>query len=250
MVKHQNDDENAWMEQSAWDNLPKSEVFWKRGNGNTSGDDSPDNLWRAVGLALTSYEDLEEELAELFRFFIESNSKAALRAYGVSSGRQNLLTEASKEFFNRRNGYISDIDEFNSILKHYSCAASFRNEIAHGIVRNFRLNDSDTAGKWFLVAPSYNSRKTRSSTEYTRSTYKLAEISSTYRYNAENVENRAVKCRALQKSTHFFSIKLAQVYEHDILTGFKKFPQLFDRTDKRRVEDDKAVSNTLSKARS
>ncbi len=249
MSKREDNEDNARMGWSAWDPLPKPDLFWKTGNGKMLGDDSPDNLWRAVGMALTSYEHLEEELAQLFQFFIESNSKAAVKAYGVSSGRHNLLMEASQAFFDRRNGYIIDINEFKNILKHYSHAASFRNEVAHGIVRSFRLDDADTVGKWFLVAPSYNSRKTRSSTDYTHSTYKLDEVASTYRYNAESVEKCALKCRELQKRVHFFFIEIIQMYDHDVITGFEKVPQIYNRTDNRRVRDDNDVSTIPSKTR-
>jgi len=249
MPERENDEGNLLSGLSAWDPLPKPDVFWKRGNGKTVGDDSPEKLWHAVGLALSSYEHLEEELAGLFQFFVESNSNAAVRAYGASNGRHSLLTEASETFFDRRNGFIKDIEDFKAILKHYSCAASFRNEVAHGIVRNFRLHDDDTIGVWFLVAPSYNSRKTKLSASYRYGTYKLGEVASTYKYNAENVESGALKCRALQKRVHYFFMEIAQVYDHDIVTGFEKFPQVFNRPDRKRKKNDDDVSTKPSTTR-
>lgn len=238
MSEHSDGEDDAWMEQSAFNPLAKPEVFWKKGSRNIAGDERPDKLWQSVGLALTSYEHLEEQLAEIFGFFIESKSKAALKAYGVSTGRQNLLSQASREFFDRRNGYIADIDEFKTLIRHYSCAASFRNDVAHGIVRNFRLDDSDTVGRWFLVAPSYNTRKTTLSAKYRHTTYKLDEVASTYIYSSAGVEKYSLRCSALQKRLHFFFIEMIQVYEHDVLTGFDKFPQIFNRPDKRRINDD------------
>lgn len=67
------------------------------------GDADPSNIYLAVGLALDTWESLEEELALIFASLIGSDDPiASMRAYGsviTSRGRNEMISAAAEAYF-------------------------------------------------------------------------------------------------------------------------------------------------------
>ena len=228
--------DDDWRLRSAFEGLPPVKEFWAQKSDRPLGEDEPHDLWRAIGQALSAYEWIEEEQADLFSFFVESKSPASKRAYGICvGGRKDMLTEAGMVFLNRRNAYLDDLDGFKIVMQHHSAASAIRNCFAHGTVRKLR-SEGDTEGKWFLISPSYNSRKVSLESGQTFYTYKIEELGSKFIFSSQEILNFEEKFLALRKAIHYFSMRLMQTYEHDVYTG-QKFPQIFSRKRETRIND-------------
>jgi len=75
---------------------------WNRPQPAAKGAATADEMYRAVGMFLSSWELLEMALSMLYQIYIESESPAAQRAYGVmasSIGRKDALAHAAQAFF-------------------------------------------------------------------------------------------------------------------------------------------------------
>jgi hypothetical protein len=119
-------------------------------------------LYIAVGAALSTWELVEEGLAEIFALFIgapeagpTSGHQPAIRAYGsVISfrSRVEMVSAAAQAFFHREpNSEIQK--QFGRLMEESNGYAGRRNDIAHGRVQY-------VAGKDFYLFPGlYNSSK-------------------------------------------------------------------------------------------
>ena len=77
-------------------------TFWDKPEREPRGDLDADTIYRAVGAALSQWEQLESTLSEIFATLVESKSQAARRAYGniaSSVGRIQALDCAAEIFF-------------------------------------------------------------------------------------------------------------------------------------------------------
>jgi hypothetical protein len=144
----------------AWDIRPKS----------AKGSATADDIYRAVGMALTSWEYVENALADAFTLFVGAPEESpprvpALRAYGAIVGFQSraaMLDAAGEAFFHKHRDQTPDpkLDpqkeklrgEFVSLLRETKGHSDRRNDIGHGIVSSSRLGS-------FLYPPDYNARK-------------------------------------------------------------------------------------------
>lgn len=139
----------AYLELDAWDPPKRA----------PSGSAKEDDIHLAVGRALSRWERLEVNLAGLFATFVESQSIAAVRAYGTiasARGRLDALEEASKMFFSERKD--DERSAFVRIHKLCSKAAGRRNEIAHGIADALAEYGFEGGG-WYQMSSDYNARK-------------------------------------------------------------------------------------------
>jgi hypothetical protein len=138
-----------------WDILPTPE----------KGDTTHAELYTAVGHALTQWENLEEELAELFSVLVGAPEMApgrgpAISAYGSVSNfnvRANMLKAAAEVFFGQYPPEIAGpIKEgFDDLMKSCVQFAARRNDIAHG-------KRELVAGRGHYLLPAfYNSKKHR-----------------------------------------------------------------------------------------
>jgi hypothetical protein len=124
------------------------------------GDIHEDAISVAVGRALTSWEYLEEQLAEIFAIFVNADmadpEKApAVRAYGsvaTARARADMLEAAGEAYFYSKPDAGLQT-EFEDILRKYRGFAGRRNDIAHGRV-------AQNAGTgWYLYPGLYNTNK-------------------------------------------------------------------------------------------
>ncbi len=90
------------------------------------GDSHEDAISIAVGRALTAWEFLEEELAEIFAIMVNAEMAdlervPAIRAYGsviTARGRADMLEAAAEAYFvNKPDEQLKS--EFDSVLAHY-----------------------------------------------------------------------------------------------------------------------------------
>src|SRR5437660_1069430 len=127
-----------------------------------SGELTKEPLHAAVGSALTSWEKLEIFLAHLFDALVEARSGAAFRAYGTiqgAEGRRRAIEAAASSFFRfRPDTLLADIFTLTGA---YSNAATFRNNIAHGITISMRteVNEIPLEERYYLGPPVYSTRR-------------------------------------------------------------------------------------------
>jgi hypothetical protein len=116
---------------------------WDRRPWPISGDTNQNELYAAVGRALSEWERYESVLAFLFANLIGAPVMlAARRAYSAVrtfEGRADMLRAASEAYFY---GDPTATDrfqpDFKTILSHATSFASRRNDVAHGVVDHYR----------------------------------------------------------------------------------------------------------------
>ena len=99
-----------------------------------AGEENASVIHEAVGRALGTWEHAESALIKLYQILCETKSLAACRAYGTTESvfaRSLALRYAAEEFFANRDK--NDLRLVTSLLKVYSDADPYRNQIAHGM---------------------------------------------------------------------------------------------------------------------
>jgi hypothetical protein len=109
------------------------------------GTTTQDEVHLAVGAALSTWELVEEGLAEIFAGFIgapeagpASGHQPAIRAYGsvISfTGRQQMVAAAAQGFFHRTPKDHPIVEQFGSLMSEAGGFSGRRNDIAHGRVQ-------------------------------------------------------------------------------------------------------------------
>src|SRR5882724_13442258 len=127
-----------------------------------SGELTEESLHAAVGSALTSWEKLEIFLAHLFDALVEAKSGAAFRAYGTIQGveaRRRAIEAAASSFFRFRPDPL--LANIFALTKSYSNTATYRNNIAHGIIISMRteVNEIPLEERYYLGPPVYSTRR-------------------------------------------------------------------------------------------
>jgi len=128
-----------------------------------SGEATPEEIFVAVGSALYHWEKMEVELAHLFHALIEARSGAAFRAYGSIQGiegRRRAIEAAASSFFRFRSDPL--LAQVFALTNAYASAASYRNNIAHGVTALFAVTMEDGEkgnSSWYLTPPSYATRR-------------------------------------------------------------------------------------------
>lgn len=134
--------------------------FWKRPDKRAVGEIDERGLYAAVGEALSEWELVEMLLGRLFGVLVESETRAAARAYGTIAnvnGRRDALLFAGEVYFAEpsRKPHHADL---LGILKHYAEASGRRNDIAHGLTTEM-IDEQGVSHGFFHVPPEYSSRK-------------------------------------------------------------------------------------------
>jgi hypothetical protein len=128
-----------------------------------SGEATPEEIFVAVGSALYHWEKMEVALAHLFHALIEARSGAAFRAYGSIQGiegRRRAIEAAASSFFRFRSDPL--LAQVFALTNAYASAASYRNNIAHGVTALFAVTMEDGEkgnSSWYLTPPSYATRR-------------------------------------------------------------------------------------------
>jgi hypothetical protein len=171
--------------------------FAQRPSEDHRGESDKTPLFEAVGRALSDWEYGEMAMAWLFGLLVESDSDAAVKAYGTiygGPGRKDAFSFAVAEFFTRHPDRVSDRHDMEKLLAAYEMAWSYRNNIAHGIVMAIIDTHAAPAG-WFLQSPEYASKKRDPhNTFYSR-----------YYYNVPDIENAIKRFREIQQEAERLS---------------------------------------------
>lgn len=144
-----------------------SKQYWARPANKNQGDADVDTVYRAVGYALSRWENVEETLEQVFVNVCEterSSSNPIKRAFGaVESGsvRRNMILAAAAAFL----GHLwEDKDirlSFFRVIEAVSFASKRRDDIAHGTVQNFRDKEPFGGHGAFLLPAMYNTGRTK-----------------------------------------------------------------------------------------
>lgn len=178
--------------------------FWNRPTPAKIGESDPNKIFLQVGIALTTWEGVEENFCGLLDVFSGIRSVALPRIYGaiVSSNARSEAMSAAAEVFFEKFGDKPSSDTYALLIKHYKDALTRRNEIAHGRVISFTSNDKRYGH--FLIAPIYWTKKTKSLTTFSKQRMEkkngiggLDGINSEYRYVSSDIAIYTNKFREL-----------------------------------------------------
>ena len=117
------------------------------------GNSNENEIFSAVGQALTEWEQVEKACAQLFAIFVSANRRRlyfapAVRAYGCiisTKSKNDMLREAAKAFFSTRKTKSHFVADFEQVMADYLNFANRRNEIAHGSVQRVFITARTTA---------------------------------------------------------------------------------------------------------
>jgi len=186
-----------------------TEAFWKRPEPSSKGDSDGNTICQAVGRALSAWEEAEGALADLFCFVTRATSDAAsyravYRAYGAihtSAGRREAITAAAEVHFSP---YWDKIKKsFTGVLDAVGQASKRRDDIAHGVVRSYVVNNEDFGA--FLTPPEYNQGRTHAQMQGSEP---LDFLRARYRYTSADIMGIAAKFRKLHFAVRDYSFKV------------------------------------------
>lgn len=131
------------------------------------GDASTDGIHMAVGMALSSWEILDEGQGQLFNVLAGTSSGAAFAAYGTvlsPSGRAEMVIAAAETALQMERALLKEV---KSLINEIGKLAGRRNDIAHGIAREVSQVSYDPKIQQhvtlkfgcYLVPPNYHTRK-------------------------------------------------------------------------------------------
>jgi hypothetical protein len=165
--------------------------FWARPPSKNISKDNHDDIYLAVGKAVSAWELIEFAWVNLFCYFIEAKHDiVAKRTLGVimaSNGRMSVLAEAAELYFEIKNVSQNLRDDFNHLRKHMDLARTRRNEIAHAVAMGVNTDTDKTVGGVFLIPAMYNSHKNEAF--YKSSTDPLTFLKATYRLTAADINH-------------------------------------------------------------
>jgi hypothetical protein len=182
--------------------LPDASEFWRRPPRQIKGNFAPAPIFLAVGEALSAWELVESEFANLFGILVETESFAAVRAYGVITStrtRQDMFEQAGSVFFRRHSSLVDEEKGFAKALSHYTNASWRRNELAHGTA-TYLLHDTER-DRTFLMPPDHNSNKVKLD-------FQVDVLNPEYAYTAEDILAFGDKFRTLRLRMRSFNGQL------------------------------------------
>lgn len=148
------------------------------------GDCDPFAIYAAVGMALSQWEMLESVFAEIYAELLSNKShihrEAAKSSYGMvqgSSVRTKMLKEVTRiVFLDPPLSSQTDLSEqILALIKEMEKLSSVRNNIAHGCVVSYTLNNQPQGN--FVVPSYYNSVRRKG----------VSLVGLTYKYNTTTV---------------------------------------------------------------
>jgi hypothetical protein len=182
---------------------------WEIPPPDARGDVEIDEIFRAVGFALSNWEMLEIALAAAFAILTESGSRAAVRAYGSlgsNTGRADALQSAAEIYFSER--FPNEEAAFRQLTKVIKLAAPRRNDIAHGIAGMVTSLDVDGGGH-FLFAAEHNTRRNHPGIDWDQGTSSpLFMRTARYAYSSRQIEEFGRRFARIANEVDFFNRSL------------------------------------------
>jgi hypothetical protein len=133
--------------------------YWAAPPKSLVGDADQSLIYLNVGMALSKWGNVEGIFAMLFTLFIDARTLGAARVFGSIGGlmgKVDALKAATGAAFFQRGVSADDQRDWKLLLEHYREATDRRNEIAHGMVMGYQIEDEERGS--FLV-PVYNTKK-------------------------------------------------------------------------------------------
>jgi hypothetical protein len=181
------DCQRRWRMANPWDPAPKE----------PKGDDDPNDVYRAVGVALIQWEQLEEALASLLGVIIDSDTRSTKLAYGtVAAGAARLNMIVAAAGADRRIDEATFEELWRLIDAEIGRLSVRRNEIAHGQVTHMCNGGSPDDGPaepegHYLVPPFYDTRKQHSFRNDAASSKAFGHVR--YAYTSEQIAHYALQ---------------------------------------------------------
>lgn len=126
----------------------------------SNGDPFPDKLFSEVGKALSAWEALDATQANVFSILVSSRAGAAEAAYGsiVSpASRAEMVLAAARRVLVKDDPLLPELE---TLIDRVGKLSGRRNDIAHGMVGQYRpLTDDKTSLGYFLAPAFGNTRK-------------------------------------------------------------------------------------------
>lgn len=185
---------------------PKNPIFgseyWERSVPSKKGDQNPDDIYRAVGWALSQWEEADQELAGLFSVLSDVDDwfviEGVRRAYGAiesNSGRRKAVEAVAEVFFGN---YWGDKPVRQSLI-------GLRDDIAHGIVQpGLGMDDLDYG--YFHMPPRYNTGRSHAFSR--KEDGPLRYLRAKYRYTANDIVLFGRKFIELRDTIHAYLISV------------------------------------------
>jgi hypothetical protein len=139
-------------------------LIWSRPKLPTTGNQTKEQIWTAVGAALTAWGEYESELGHLFSIFMAGDfpSPQARRAFGAIKGfeaRSQILREAYEAFQAYHGRHIKEPKEFYELWKQANEAVKLRNDVAHGIVLPLSTKGAPVTNGYCLMPPYHDAKR-------------------------------------------------------------------------------------------
>jgi hypothetical protein len=161
-------------------------------------------IYQAVGRALSSWEQADQQLAMLFMVLTGCDdpvvSTAIRRAYGSiesNVGRRKAVRAVAEIHFRKYWEVKSVSNSIDHMLEAIAFASRRRDDIAHGIVIDGIVVNGDNHGA-FLMPPEYNTGRTDAF--WTDRDDPLGFMHAQYRYVANDVTVLAAKFNKLEEA--------------------------------------------------
>jgi hypothetical protein len=196
---------------------PKNPIFgseyWERPVARKKGDQKPDDLYRAVGWALSQWERADETLAGLFSALTECaqdpvSGTTVRRAYGAiesNSGRRKAVEAVAEVFFGNYWDEKPVRQSLKEIIDAVGRASRIRDDIAHGIVQANLVIDGEDYGA-FHMPPPYNTGRSHAFSQ--KEDGALAFLRAKYRYTARDIISFGRKFIKLEGTIHAYLISI------------------------------------------
>jgi hypothetical protein len=195
---------------------PKTPIFgseyWERPVPSKKGDQNPDDIYRAVGWALSQWEKTDQELAGLFSVMSDVEDwfvvEGVRRAYGAiesNSGRRKAVEAVAEVFFGNYWDEKLVRQSLMDIIQAVQRASRIRDDIAHGIVRTDLIIDNEDYGS-FHMPPRYNTGRSYAFKQ--KEDGPLAFLRAKYRYTANDIVLFGRKFTELGDTIHAYLISV------------------------------------------
>ena len=197
---------------------PFSEAYWNAPKRDSEeGEKTGEPLYVRVGMALSAWERLEDELGFLFARFMEAPYPLAERVYGSFVGKGTkipALEAASESAFALKRVTQEDKMEWKTLLKHYGMGMVRRNEIAHGVVSSVSIGGGGkpSISGWYLVPVWHRAKKTLPPLIPFAEIENRMDLMGLYRYTSPDLDHFKARFDALHGWVSAFTTMYLEKY--------------------------------------
>jgi hypothetical protein len=197
------------------DQSPFEKNYWKAPAPAAQGSASQDDVFLAVGAALSAWESAESALATLYVIMCDGETgtaKALARTFGAitsSASRREAIREAAEIYFGQHWSMPTVKKRLSRMLDAIGEASRRRDEIAHGQAYGYSVNNISHG--FFLFASAYISSRNNAypqgdpSDPFFLSTAK-------YRYSAAEIREFERRFNALRDAIFQYLISIRKIH--------------------------------------